>query len=332
MVFETFTKTITERPRRNRKSEALRSLVQETRLHPSQLIAPLFVIDGTGTRQAIESLPGIFREPIDVLLRHISSLYLAGIKGFALFPVIQPDLKDPEGSEALNPDNLIFRAIRAIKREIPEICLIADVALDPFTSHGHDGLVKDGLILNDETLNVLDEMACLLADSGADVVAPSHMMDGRVKSIREALDKNGFTYTNILSYTAKFASALYGPFREAVGSSLQFGDKKTYQINPANRKEAVREALIDESQGADFLLIKPALPFLDIIAEVKSTCKIPIGAYQVSGEYAMIMAAGKLGWLKAEDVLVESLISIKRAGADFILTYGAEIALKALSQ
>lgn len=319
-----------KRPRRNRKSEAIRSLVEETNLRPSRLIAPLFVVDGTKRKEPIASMPKVQRESIDLIIPHIIELYQLGIRAIALFPVINPALKDLRASEALNPNNIACQAIKAIKQEIPNICVIADVALDPFTSHGHDGLVEKGIILNDPSLNVLNEMACLLAHAGADIVAPSDMMDGRIGSIRKALDQATFSEVSILSYTAKYASSLYGPFRDALGSTLQFGDKKTYQMNPANRKEAIREALLDEEEGADFLLVKPALSFLDVISDIKEKTNIPVGAYQVSGEWAMIMAAGERGWINPRDVLMETLISIRRAGADFIFTYGAEMAAKLL--
>lgn len=320
-----------QRLRRNRKSEALRGIVQETHLHPSQFIAPLFIIEGSDVSEMIVSMPGVQRLSVDLILKEAESLLQLGIKAVDLFPVIPKELKDSEGSEALRDDNLLIRTVKSIKNEFPEMCVMVDIALDPYTDHGHDGLVEDGHILNDETVEILTKMSILCADAGADVVAPSDMMDGRVKAIREGLNEAGFYDTNILAYAAKYASAFYGPFRDALHSAPKFGDKKTYQMNPANVREALLECELDEREGADFLLIKPALPYLDVISKVKAQTNLPVGAYQVSGEYAIIMAAAEKGWINGPQAMRESLLSIKRAGADFILTYAAKQVAKIIA-
>lgn len=313
------------RPRRNRKNAAIRSLVRETYLHPHQLVTPLFIIEGKNRREHIQSMPGIDRLSIDLLIKEVLELYSLGIRAIDLFPVIPKEKKDPLGLEAIKPDNLLIQAVKALKQEIPEMCVMVDVALDPFTSHGHDGLVNEkGQILNDPTLKVLGEMSLLAAQAGADVIAPSDMMDGRVGYIRKFLDREGFIDVSILSYAAKYASAFYGPFREALNSTPQFGDKKTYQMDPANQREALYEAALDECEGADMLLVKPALAYLDIISKIRQATSLPLAAYHVSGEYSMVMAAAEKGWLDANKVFMESLLSIKRAGADFILTYTAK--------
>ncbi|NGX54690.1 MAG: Delta-aminolevulinic acid dehydratase [Chlamydiae bacterium] len=312
------------RPRRNRKSSAIRALVQETRLHPSDLIYPLFVIDGAGQREPIASMPGIYRLSLDLLLKEIGKAALLSIPAVALFPVIPKEKKDEEGSEAWNPKGILQQTIRAIKREFPEICVIADVALDPYTSHGHDGVVDErGEVMNDETIETLVRMALVQAEAGVDMVAPSDMMDGRVRAIRESLDDEGFHHVNIHAYTAKYASAFYGPFRDALSSKLKFGDKKTYQMNPANQREALLEAALDIEEGADIIMVKPALPYLDVIAKLREATPLPISAYQVSGEYAMLKAAEQNGWIDGPMALLESVMSIKRAGADMIFTYAA---------
>lgn len=322
---------LVKRPRRNRKSAAIRALVQETHLHPSQLIAPLFVLEGKGRQEAISSMPQVYRYSIDLLLKEVKELYRLGIRAVDLFPFIPPEKKDFEGSEAWCEGNLITQAIKALKDALPEMCVMVDVALDPYTTHGHDGLVDaSGKILNDPTLEVLAKMSLLAAEAGADVIAPSDMMDGRVAYLRKSLDSQGFEDVNILSYAVKFASAFYGPFRDALQSAPKFGDKKTYQLNPANRREALLECLLDEAEGADLLLIKPALPYLDVIAEVKEAIPLPLGAYHVSGEYAMVMAAAEKGWIDGERAMEECLLSIKRAGADFIFTYAAKMMAKKL--
>lgn len=316
---------ILQRPRRNRRTAAIRSLAQETHLHPSQLILPYFVVEGEKQQQPILSLPGVSRLSIDLLLRDVEEAYALGVRAIDLFPLVPTERKDRYGTEALRQGNLIHQAISAVKKSIPEMCVMVDIALDPYTDHGHDGHVdEEGNILNDSTVETLVHMSVLCAEAGADIIAPSDMMDGRVAQIRKGLDSAGYDQVGILSYAAKYASAFYGPFREALQSAPKFGDKKTYQMNPANRREAVLESLLDVSEGADMLLIKPALPYLDVIAEVKKHVHVPIGAYHVSGEYAMIMAAAQNGWMDADKALYETLLSIRRAGADFIFTYGAK--------
>ncbi len=312
-----------KRPRRNRKSPAIRALSQETFLHPTDFIIPLFVIEGENRSELIPSMPNICRLSIDKLLIEAENLASKGIRAIMLFPYITSDLKDIRGSEAIRSNNLICRATKALKKELPELCIITDIALDPYTTHGHDGVVsKSGEVLNDPTLEILSQMALAHAEAGADIVAPSDMMDGRVKEIRQALDQHDFFNVAIMSYTAKYASALYGPFRDALGSAPQFGDKKSYQMNPANVREALIESKLDEEEGADFLMVKPALPYLDVLCKIREQTSLPIGAYQVSGEYSMIMAAAEKGWINADNVLYETALSIKRAGANYILTYG----------
>lgn len=312
------------RPRRNRQSAAIRALVQETRLHPSNLVAPLFVLEGDNCQQPISSMPGIYRYSIDLLTQEVMDLYKLGIRSVDLFFVIPVEMKDDRASEATRTGNLLQQTIYQLKREIPEMCLMVDVALDPFTDHGHDGLMNDrGEVDNDSTLEVLARMSLLAAEAGVDFVAPSDMMDGRIAYIRRSLDNAGFSNVGILSYAAKYASAFYGPFREALNSAPKKGDKKSYQMNPANSREALLECMLDEHEGADLLLIKPALPYLDIIAKVREATQLPVGAYHVSGEYSMVMAAAERGWINADKVFEESLLSIKRAGADFIFTYAA---------
>ena len=313
------------RPRRNRKSQSIRKLVAETRLHPSDLIAPFFIIEGFQLREPIYSLPGIERLSIDQLLVEAELLYQAGVQAIALFPNIEPHLKDMEGSQALDADGLIPKAIRHLKAHLPALSIIADVALDPYTSHGHDGLVdSNGHVMNDPTVKVLAQQSQILADAGADILAPSDMMDGRIGVIRNALDASGFTDVSLCAYTAKYASSFYAPFRDACGSQLAFGDKKTYQMDPANRREALIEATLDSNEGADMLLVKPALCYLDVIAALRSTSSLPICAYQVSGEYAMIMAGGQAGYLDSQAALFEATLAIKRAGADLIFSYGTK--------
>lgn len=319
---------IATRLRRNRRSEAIRSLTQETRLCAADLIAPLFVIEGSQGRVPIASMPGIERLSIDLLVHKAASLHVQGIQAVALFPAIEPSLRSDEAQEAWNPNGLLPRAIQALKRELPSLCVIADVALDPYTTHGHDGLANEhGEILNDPTVDALVQMALVLAEAGADFVAPSDMMDGRVGRIRSALDDQEHTNVGILAYAAKYASALYAPFRDALQTRVAFGDKKTYQLNPANVREALLEAQLDEQEGADILMVKPALLYLDVIARLRAATLRPIAAYHVSGEYAMVMAAAQAGFLDAEKVFYESLLSIKRAGADMILTYAVDAVL-----
>lgn len=313
------------RPRRNRQSEAIRSLVQETTLLPHHLVCPLFVVEGLHQRQPIRSMPGIERVSIDFLLKEVEFLYSLGIRAVDLFTLVPEELKNRRGSEAVNPQNLLCRATTAIKNEYPEMCVMVDIALDPYTSTGHDGIVDDhGVILNDPTLEVLGEMAIETARAGVDIVAPSDMMDGRVAHLRKQLDREGFEDVGILSYTAKYASAFYGPFRDALESAPKSGDKKTYQMDPCNSREALLEAELDMKEGADMLLVKPATLYLDIIAKMRQLTHLPLGAYHVSGEYAMIMAAAERGWIDADRAFLEAMISIRRAGADFIFTYAAK--------
>ncbi len=310
------------RLRRNRASEAIRKLVQETHLTPSDFVAPLFVVEGEKKRIPIESLPGVERLSIDFAIKEAKELHERGIQSVALFPIIDPRLKSDDAKEAWNPNGLLAHAIQELKSALPTLCVMADVALDPFTSHGHDGLAnEEGNILNDETVECLIQMSLMQAKAGIDFAAPSDMMDGRVGAIRKALDEEGFKNVGILAYSAKYASALYGPFRDALQVRLKFGDKKTYQLDPANCREALLEAALDEEEGADILMVKPATLYLDVIAKLRQQTKKPVAAYHVSGEYAMVMAAHRTGWLNAPKVFYESLLSIKRAGADLIFTY-----------
>lgn len=323
--------TITNRLRRNRKTEAIRSLIRENNLTPSDLIQPFFLIEGVRKSESIASMPGVKRLSSDLMIKQAEALHRKGIQAIALFPRISQELKTECGEEAWNPEGLVPRTIRAIKTELPSLCIIADVALDPYTSHGHDGISNAaGGIDNDKTLECLCEMAVALSEAGADFVAPSDMMDGRVGEIRKILDETGFSNTGILSYTAKYASALYSPFRDAVQSHLAFGDKKTYQMDPANSREALLEAILDEEEGADILMIKPATFYLDIVAKLRQQTHKPIAAYHVSGEYAMVMAAHQNGYLRAEKIFYEALLSIKRAGADMIFTYATPMILNLL--
>jgi porphobilinogen synthase len=320
------------RPRRLRRTEALRQLVQETHLRVQDLIYPLFVMEGENQRQEVESMPGCYRYTLDLLLKEVEEAANLGIPAVALFPVVPEEKKDPTGRESFNPEGLIQRAVRRIKQEIPEILVITDVALDPYNSDGHDGIVRDGVILNDETVEVLVKQALSQAEAGTDIVAPSDMMDGRVGAIREALDEQGYTDVAILAYSAKYASAFYGPFRDALGSAPKWGDKKTYQMDPANAREALKEVELDEAEGADIVMVKPALAYLDIIYRVKEATDLPVAAYNVSGEYAMIKAAEQKGWIDGKKVMMESLLAMKRAGADMILTYFAKEAALLLQQ
>lgn len=327
---ERYRLNLARRPRRMRRTASLRALACETEVLPKHLIQPVFVIEGEGAPEPIESMPGIFRLSIADLIKECRELLTLGISGVALFPKLDASLKSDDGREALNPETLVLRAIRTIKAEVPEITVIADLALDPYTVHGHDGLWDAAAqdLANDATVEVLAEMAVLAAEAGVDIVAPSDMMDGRVAAIRAALDGNDFEKTAIMAYSAKFASAYYGPFRDAVGSASAAGthslDKRTYQLNPANRREALTEITLDEDEGADILMVKPAGPYLDIIREVREETELPLAAYQVSGEYAQIMAAAERGWLDLERCRDESLLAIRRAGADMILTYFAK--------
>jgi porphobilinogen synthase len=315
---------LASRPRRNRRAEWARRLVRETVLTTNDLIWPLFLTEGAGSRIPVASMPGIERLSIDQAVREAECAAKLEIPCLALFPHTDPALRDAAGSEALNPDNLVCRAIRAIKKEVPEVGLLCDVALDPFTSHGHDGLLRDGVIVNDETVAVLVRQALIQAEAGCDIIAPSDMMDGRVGAIRGGLDQAGFIDVSIMAYAAKYASAFYGPFRDAIGSNATLtGDKRTYQMDPANSDEALRETELDLAEGADMVMVKPALPYLDILRRIKDSFGMPTFAFQVSGEYSMIVAAARNGWIDGDKAMMESLIACKRAGADGILTYFA---------
>jgi len=315
---------LTVRMRRNRRSEWARRMVRENVLTTDDLIWPLFVMDGTKARTPVQSMPDVERLSVDEVAREAVRAAQLSIPCIALFPYTDPKLRDETGSEALNPDNLVCRAIRAIKKEVPEIGVLCDVALDPFTSHGHDGLLRDGVVLNDETVAVLVNQALVQAEAGCDIIAPSDMMDGRVGAIRKALDAAKFVDVSIMSYAAKYASAFYGPFRDAVGSAKTLtGDKRTYQMDFGNSDEALREVALDIEEGADMIMVKPGLPYLDIVQRVKEIFGMPTFAYQVSGEYAMIMAAAQNGWLDGERAMIESLTAFKRAGCDGVLTYFA---------
>jgi porphobilinogen synthase len=299
-------------------------MVRETEVSLTSLMYPLFMVDGTNKQIPINSMPGINRWSVDLLLKEIETCLKLGVKSFVLFPAMEDALKDQFATHSYDSSNFYLRAIREIKKQFPEACLMSDVAMDPYSSDGHDGLVIDGKIVNDETLPILSAMAVAQAEAGIDIIGPSDMMDGRVGVIRDALDNNGFTDTSIMSYTAKYASAFYGPFREALDSAPKSGDKKTYQMDPANKWEAIREAELDSAEGADFLMVKPALCYLDVIHMLKERSDIPISAYNVSGEYAMLKAAAQNGWVQYERAMPEMLLSIKRAGADIILTYFAK--------
>lgn len=316
--------SVIHRPRRNRKNEVIRNLVQENWLTVNDFIYPIFVSSETKDKEEIKSMPGIFRSSQQSLLKEIEECLNLGLKAFALFPHINDQLKDNKGTESWNEKGLYLSTISLIKEKFPEAFVITDVAMDPYSSYGHDGIVENNEIVNDKTLEVLGKMALAQAQAGADMVAPSDMMDGRVGYIRKVLDDNHFTNVSILAYTAKYASGFYGPFRDALDSAPKFGDKKTYQMNPANSKEALRELKLDEIEGADIVMVKPALAYLDIIRLFSENSHLPIAAYNVSGEYAMIKAAGQKGWIDEKRVRDEVLLSIKRAGADIILTYFAK--------
>lgn len=318
------------RPRRNRKSAAIRAIVEETRLSVNDFIFPLFLIEGSDKKEEIPSMPGIYRYSLDVLLDEIQECMHLGIKGFCVFPSLGDNKKDKYATEGHRKDGLYIQALRKIKSKFPEIALMTDIAMDPYSSDGHDGILENGEILNDETLEILGKMALAQAEAGADILGPSDMMDGRVGYIRKVLDEAGYTQVSIMSYTAKYASAFYGPFRDALDSAPKFGDKKTYQMNPANANEALIEADLDIEEGADMMMVKPALAYLDIIKSLKDHYNVPITAYNVSGEYAMLKAASEKGWLDGEKVMMETLLSIKRAGADIILTYFAKEAARIL--
>jgi porphobilinogen synthase len=322
---------LTERPRRLRQADWIRRMVREHALSTADLIWPMFVAEGQQSRVPVASMPGVERLSVDEIVREAERAAKLTIPCIALFPYTDPGLRDDEGSEALNPDNLVCRAVRAVKKAVPEIGILCDVALDPYTSHGHDGLLRDGVILNDETVEVLVQQALVQAEAGCDIIAPSDMMDGRVGAIREGLDARNLTNVSIMAYAAKYASAFYGPFRDAVGSAKTLtGDKRTYQMDPGNSDEALREVALDIAQGADMVMVKPGLPYLDIVRRVKDAFGVPTFAYQVSGEYAMLAAAAQNGWLDGDRAMMESLIAFKRAGADGVLTYFAPRAAEAL--
>lgn len=312
------------RPRRNRKSESIRSLVRETVLTTNDLLYPLFVIDGENKKIEVDSMPGIFRYSLDNLLKEVACCVRLGIQSFVVFPSLPDNIKDKYASESTNSEGLYLKTLYTIKKEFPHVALMTDVAMDPYSSDGHDGLVENGEILNDPTLDILANMSLSQAQAGADILGPSDMMDGRVGYIREVLDGNNYTDVSIMSYAAKYASAYYGPFRDALDSAPKFGDKKTYQMDPANKNEALIEAGLDYEEGADFLMVKPALAYMDIIHLLKENFPVPIAAYNVSGEYAMIKAADQKGWIDGQAVALESLLSLKRAGSDIILTYFAK--------
>jgi porphobilinogen synthase len=312
------------RPRRNRKNEVIRSHARETNISVDNLIYPLFVVDGQNKKSEVKSLPGQFRLSLDHLLREVEECMNLGVKTFDLFPAVDDSLKDAFGSYGYSSNNFYLKYIKEVKSRFPEAQIMTDVAMDPYSSDGHDGIVKDGKILNDETLEVLGKMSVAQAEAGADIIGPSDMMDGRVAYIREELDMAGFTDVSIMSYTAKYASAFYGPFRDALDSAPKFGDKKTYQMDPANKREALVEAELDYIEGADYLMVKPALCYLDVIHMLKEEYPIPIAAYNVSGEYAMLKAAAQNGWIEHDRAMTEMLLSIRRAGADVILTYFAK--------
>ncbi|GAA4095547.1 porphobilinogen synthase [Mucilaginibacter panaciglaebae] len=321
-------KKMLQRPRRNRKSEVIRQMVQETHVSAANLIFPLFIVEGENQKSEVASMPGIYRYSIDNLLREVESCMNLGLKAFDLFPNISEEFKDKYATESHREEGLYLRAIREVKKHFPEACVVTDVAMDPYSSDGHDGIVENGHILNDETLEILGKMSLAQAQAGADIIAPSDMMDGRVGYIRNVLDDNGFTNVSIMSYSAKYASAFYGPFRDALNSAPKFGDKKTYQMNPSNQREALIEARLDEEEGADFLMVKPALAYLDVIKLIKDDTELPVAAYNVSGEYAMLKAAVQKGWLNEQRAVTEVLTSIRRAGATAILTYHAKEVLE----
>ena len=317
--------------RRNRilrKSQAIRSMVAETRLSPEQFIVPLFIIEGENQVSEISSMPDYYRRSIDLTVKEVKELWQMGIKSVLLFVKSKDELKDNRGSEALNPDGLMQRSIKAIKDAVPDMLVMTDVALDPYSSFGHDGIVENGEIVNDATVEVLAKMSVSHAAAGADFVAPSDMMDGRIGAIRQALEESAFNQTGIMAYSAKYASCFYGPFRDALDSAPGFGDKKTYQMDTPNRIEAIKETIMDVEEGADIVMVKPALSYLDIIREVKNAVDVPVSCYNISGEYAMIKAAAKMGWIDEDKAIIETLTSMKRAGADLIATYFAKKAVQ----
>ena len=322
---------LNHRPRILRRSLAIRDMVAETSLTPNDFIVPLFIIEGNNIKEEIASMPNYYRFSLDLVVKEVEELWSMGLKSVLLFVKVPDELKDNYGKEALNSKGLMQRAIRNIKDACPDMCVMTDVALDPYSSYGHDGVVENFEIVNDKSVEILAQMSVSHAQAGADFVAPSDMMDGRIGAIRIALETAGFNQTGILAYSAKYASCFYGPFRDALDSAPGFGDKKTYQMNPANRLEAVKEALLDVSEGADIVMVKPALAYLDIIREVKNAVHVPVAAYNISGEYAMVKAAAKMGWLDEKRAMVEMLTSMKRAGADVIATYFAKDFIKLMT-
>src|SRR5450432_1314087 len=314
-----------------RQSQAIRSMVAETSLSPNDFIAPLFIDEGENIKTEIASMPGYYRNSLDITINEVKDLFSMGIRCILLFVKAKDNTKDNTGKEAWNKSGLMQRSIKAIKDAVPEMIVMTDVALDPYSIYGHDGIVKDGQIINDETVDALAKMSISHAEAGADFVAPSDMMDGRIGAIRKAFEENNFTKTGIMAYSAKYASCFYGPFRDALDSAPGFGDKKTYQMDYANRTEAIKEALQDVEEGADIIMVKPALAYLDIIREVKNTLHVPVSAYNISGEYAMIKAAVKMGWLDENKAILETLTAMKRAGADMIATYFAKQALQLMN-
>ena len=323
---------LVKRPRRLRTSSAIRALVAENSLSVNDFMTPLFILEGEGQQKEIPSMPGYYKKSLDLTVEDVKELYTMGLKSVLLFVQVDDSLKDNTGTEAVNPGGLMQKAVRAIKEAVPEMLVMTDVALDPYSSWGHDGIVEDGKIVNDPTVEVLAEMALSHARAGADFVAPSDMMDGRIKSIRKRLDEEGFEDTGIMSYSAKYASSFYGPFRDALDSAPGFGDKKTYQMNPANAIEGVKEVLLDIEEGADMVMVKPGLPYLDMVYRVKQVSEVPVSVYQVSGEYAMIKAAAANGWIDEDTAIMESLLSFKRAGADLIATYFSRDAVRLLGK
>lgn len=323
---------LSQRPRILRTTPAIRSLVAETVLTPNDFIVPLFIDEGENVETEIPSMPNYYRRSLDLTVKEVKELWQMGLKSVLLFIKCKDEWKDNTGREAWNPDGLMQRSIKAIKEAVPEMYVMTDVALDPYSSFGHDGIVEGGEIVNDPTVEALVKMSVSHAKAGADMVAPSDMMDGRIGAIRHGLEEAGFTKTGIMAYSAKYASCFYGPFRDALDSAPGFGDKKTYQMNYANRIEAVKEALLDVEEGADIVMVKPGLPYLDIVREVKNAVNVPVSVYNISGEYAMIKAAAKMGWVAEEKAILETLTSIKRAGADLIATYFAKDAIKLLNR
>ena len=318
------------RGRRLRTSAAMRDMVAEHNLKPADFIAPVFVMEGENEKVEIPSMPDYYRYTLDLLMNELQELKDVGIRSVLVFAKVPDELKDNKGTEALNPDGLMQRAVRTIKEEFPQMLVMTDIAMDPYSSYGHDGIVEDGKILNDESVQVLSKMAVSHAEAGVDMVAPSDMMDGRIGAMREALDEEGFEHTGIMAYSAKYASSYYGPFRDALDSAPGFGDKKTYQMDPANVQEAIKEAKLDEQEGADIVMVKPGLPYMDVIRAVKESVSVPVSVYNVSGEYAMLKAAAEKGWLNEEEAMMEALVGFKRAGADLIATYFAKAASKIL--